>query len=76
MGANKTPKKTENVTKTKISDEYNKYLERDPSKDEKNVDENIDGYLIRNKGHEMYIEKTDKLALNAFDDKRKFFNDT
>ena len=32
----------------------------------------VDGYLIRNKVHEMYLRKVNKLASNSFDDKRKY----
>ena len=52
-------------------DEYMKCFFGDPSKGEKKFNATIDNYGIRNKGHEMYLQRVNKLALNVFDDKRK-----
>ena len=40
----------------------------------RDFNENVDKYVIRNKNHEMYLQRLTKLALNAFDDKPKHLN--
>ena len=60
---------TKNDTKPMKFEEYEKWLIWKPSTREKDFFENFNTYVIRNKNHEMYIQRTNKLALNAFDDK-------
>ena len=51
----------------KITDNYNCLME-------KGGYENVAEYVIRKKDQEMYLRKVNKLALNWFDDQRKYIN--
>ena len=61
---------TENFTKTKIFDEYVNCLNWDPSKGGNEFIANVDNYVCWSKKHEMFLQFVNKLALNAFNDKR------
>ena len=63
--------------KTKMFSEYLKclnWVSTGTPLAEKNFDENGDNYFIRNRNHEIYFQKVDNLALNAFDDERRYLN--
>ena len=57
-----------------IFDEYVSCLKWDPPKGEKDLNEEVDYYVLRRKSHEMLLQRVYKLALMAFDDKRKNLN--
>ena len=65
---------TKNDTKPIKFEEFEKCLNWKPSKGEKDFIANFNNYVIRNKNNELYIQRTNKFALNAFDDKRKYLN--
>ena len=65
---------TKKVTKTKKVDKSVKWLKWDPSSGGKDFNESVDKYVIGKESHELYLQRISKIALNAFDDKRKRFN--
>ena len=59
--------------KPKKNGEYEKFLKW-YSKCKNDFEENREKEFVRKKNHEMYLQKDNKLAFNAFGDKRKHLN--